>query len=298
MSLRAARPGSSRSIVAVLAAGVSLAGAGCPSTTPPTVDVPALPGTAAPAAPAPVRPAGPIVLFSVQDGLLAPVVCHDGKEALPSDSPECLDLAPEGSAIALAGGGKATLGPQAEVPCRRSELNTFLGRKATSGALTEPGWAVWPESAAGAVVRMKEAIQPAGAEIAAMAAMLREQAEDRIEEKPKLEITGGLAADIDGDGAADRIFGAHNALGMYGVVAAFRSSAPGVAVNVSVLAHDRPRLLGVTELDGKPGYEVWIGGEFVEGIEDSVVTSAVYERVIAVRNGEAKELGSWGCRMF
>lgn len=282
----------------LLWAASSLLLAGCPSSATATVDVPPPPGSATPAAPPTTRPAGPIVLFTVMDGLLAPVVCHDGKNALASDSEECMALAPEGAKIALDKGGTATLGPPGEAPCRGSTINVFQGRKAESPAAKEASHAVWPESAAGAVKRLDNDLKATDKELGAMVALLLKETEGLFEEKPKLEITSGITADVDGDGAADRVLAAHEEGRLYGVIAAFLNTAPDVAVELSIRQFDYPRVIGATELDGKPGQEVWISAAFVEGIEDSTMTSGLSERVLALRGGKVEELGSWGCRIF
>jgi hypothetical protein len=270
--------------------------AGCPSS-PPTVNVPVPRATAAQDAPKVTRPAGPIVLFTMLDGVLAPIVCHDGKKALPSDSDECLDLVPEGAKVVLEGGAAVTIGPRAEAPCRGSQLNKFQGRKAlstTDSAL----YAIWPESAAGVMVRPKEKLEATGKEKAALSALLQRESEGMFTAPPELQITGGLSADIDGDGALDRAFSAYNEPWMMGLVAVFLAQAPAQPLPLSVLAHDYPRLGGVTEIDGRPGYELWVTSAFVEGIEDQTVTSALSERVVFLRYAGGEELGSWGCRIF
>ena len=284
---------------ALLGAVWPLVTAACSSTSPPAVHVPVPTASAAPARPPAIaRPSGPIVLFTAMDGLLAPIVCHDGKAPLPSDSEECMALAPEGAKVALEGGGTATLGPPGEVPCRGSQINNFQGRKAESPDLDRAHYAVWPESAAGVVRRSEEDSKPTDKELAALSTLLQKESEGFFETPPKIEPTSGLTADIDGDGTPDRVFAAHNESHLMGLVAVFLGKAPDHPLALSVLAHDYPRLFGVTELDGRPGYELWITAALVEGIEDQTMTSAISERVVAFKDGKPEELGSWGCRMF
>lgn len=286
---------------ALFAVALPLALTGCTPGPAPVVNVP-VPSLSAPAtasaAAAVTRPAGPIVLYHVMAGLLAPIVCHDGKKALPSDSDECLALAPEGAKAALDNGGTATIGPPGEAPCRGSQLNNFQGRKGESPQLDTAEYAIWPESAKGVVQRSKADLVPTDKEEAAMVALLSRETDGIFETPPKLDITSGLSADIDGDGAPDRVFAAHNEARLMGMVAAFLAKAPEQALSLSVLGFDYPKVVGVTELDGKPGYEVWVSAAFVEGIEDQNMTSALSERVIVVGAGKPEELGSWGCRIF
>ncbi len=271
----------------------------CSPTTTPSVNIPA--PSAAPASTAPAtRPAGPIVLFAAFGDVLAPVACHDGKKVVPADSEECMNMAPEGATVILDTGAKAKVGPTVEVPCRGSEANTFSGRKAESPDLAKARYAVWPDTAGGALQLASGALEASGAELEAMTALLLKETDNLFEVKPKLEVTSGLLADMDGDGAPDRVLAAFEEGRLYGVIAVFLATAPDKAINLSVQQFNHPKLTGVTQLDGRAGSEVLISGAFVEGIEDHTVTSAVSEWVLALPlpGGKDDVLGMWGCRMF
>jgi hypothetical protein len=268
-------------------------------TTTPSVNIPApsaAPTTAAPTS----RPAGPIVLFAVQGDVLAAVACHDGKNVVPSESPECMNMAPEGATVILDTGEKARLGPVVEVPCRGSEVNSFEGRKAESPGLAKADYALWPDTAGGVLHRPKGGLLATAEELAGMTALLLKETGNLFEVKPTLVVTSGLLADMDGDGAPDRAFGAFEDGRLYGVIAVFLAKAPGEAVNLSVEQFHYPKLVGVTELDGKGGRELLISGAFMEGIEEHTVTSAISDRLLALPlpDGKDQVLGMWGCRMF
>lgn len=276
----------------------------CSGTVTPSVDIAvssAAPPTATPSAAAPpTRPAGPFVLFAREENVLAPVVCHDGKEVVPADSPECLSLAPEGAAVTLDTGAGATLGPVVEVPCRGSLLNTFEGRKVGALDLERSEYAMWPPAASSALLRPQWAIVATDEDHAALTGLLLQEAGDFFKKPPKFDIVSGLALDMDGDGAQDRAFAMFEHSGLYGVVAVFLAKAPTEAVKLTVQQYHLPRLAGITELDGKPGHELLVSAEFVEGIEDRNVTSAISVSVLALPSAgeEQRVLGTWGCRMF
>lgn len=288
---RAARATLPISLCAVLGA--------CSATPTPSVNIPAppaVPVTAAPATP----PAGPKVLFVVEGDVLAPVACHDGKKSVPADTDECMNMAPEGATVILDTGAKVKVGPTVEVPCRGSELNTFSGRKAESPDLAKANYALWPDTAGGALQLADGGLKATAKELEAMTALLVRETENLFEVKPKLEVTSGLLADMDGDGAPDRVFAAFEEGRLYGVIAVFAATAPDKAINLSVQQFNHPRLAGTTELDGRPGREVLISGAFIEGIGDQNMTSAVSGWVLALPlpGGKDDILGMWGCRMF
>jgi hypothetical protein len=258
------------------------------------------PSAAPVATAATTRPAGPIVLFVVEGDVLAPVACHDGKKSVPADSEECMNMAPEGATVILDTGAKAKVGATTEVPCRGSESNTFSGRKVESPDLAKAEYAIWPDTAGGVLKLADGALGATEKELQAMTALLVRETGTLFEVKPKLEVTSGLLADMDGDGAPDRVFAAFEQGRLYGVIAVFLATAPDKAVNLSVQQFNDPRLVGTTELDGKGGREVLISGAFVEGIEDHTLTSAVSRWVLAMPlpGGKDDILGMWGCRMF
>lgn len=288
---RSARAALPISLCAVLGA--------CSATTTPSVNIPA--PSAAPVTTAPAtRPAGPIVLFVVEGDVLAPVVCHDGKKSVPADSEECMNMAPEGATVILDTGAKAKVGPTVEVPCRGSEVNTFSGRKAESTDLAKAQYAIWPDTARGVLELADGGLAATPKELEAMTALLLHETGNLFEVKPKLEVTSGLLADMDGDGAPDRVFAAFEEGRLYGVIAVFASTAPDEAINLSVQQFNHPRLAGTTQIDGRAGREVLISGAFVEGIENQTMTSAVSRWVLALPlpGGKDDILGMWGCRMF
>lgn len=271
----------------------------CSATPTPSVNIPA-PSEAPTAAAAETRPAGPIVLFVVEGDVLAPVACHDGKKTVAADSAECMNLAPEGATVILDTGEKATLGPATEVPCRGSESGTFSARKAESPALAKAGYAIWPDTAGSVLQLPGNALAATDKELAAMNALLVKETGTLFEVPPKLVVTTGLLADMDGDGAQDRVFAAFEDGRLHGVIAVFLASAPGVAVNLSVRQFDYPKLVGVTRIGRRAGSEVLVSAAFMEGIADQTMMSAVSERVLGMPlpGGKDDLLGMWGCRMF
>lgn len=288
-----------RSARAALPISLCAALAACTATPTPSVNIPA-PSAGPVAVAATTRPAGPIVLFAIEGDVLAPVVCHDGKKSVPADSPECMNMAPEGATVILDTGAKATLGPTVEVPCRGSDANTFSGRKAESPDLAKADYAIWPIAAGGVLALADGRLEATAKELDAMTALLLQETGTLFEVKPKLEVTSGLLADMDGDGAPDRVFAAFEDGRLYGVIAVFAATAPDKAINLSVQQFNHPRLAGTTQLDRRPGRELLISGAFVEGIEDQTMTSAVSQWVLALPLPGGKEdlLGTWGCRMF
>jgi len=133
-----------------------------------------------------------------------------------------------------------------------------------------------------------------------MTALLLKETGNLFEVEPKLAVTSGLVADMDGDGAQDRAFAAFEEGRLHGVIAVFLANAPGVAVTLSVQQFDYPKLVGVTQIDRREGSEVLVSAAFMEGIEDRTMMSAVSERVLGMRRpgGEDDVVGMWGCRMF
>lgn len=116
--------------------------------------------------------------------------------------------------------------------------------------------------------------------------------------RPTLAIHSGLAADIDGDGKADHVFAGHDASALFGLVAVFLAKSPGTPVILEARMNDYPALVGTTDLDGDGAREVWVGGAFLEWIEDSVLTSGTSTRLVQLAGGKARAVGSWGCRRF
>lgn len=271
---------------------------GCPKEPGPVVNVPAPVETAAPSASAAAAPTGtPLVLFTASDNILAPILCHNGKELIASDSEECLKLAPEGASVFVSTGQVVKLGSATEAPCQGSSVNNFSGRKATPkddlGA-----YGIWPESAKSSIVRKVADLEPSEKELAALLKLLQKERERESEPPPKVMVTGGLTLDMDGDGQLDKVFAIYADVGLYGLVATFLGKTPDSPVTLSAMQYDFPKLVGYTDLDGKPGHEVWISAQFVEGIDNRTLASAISERLMALYNGKPAEVGSWGCRMF
>ncbi|MCX4243989.1 hypothetical protein [Paraliomyxa miuraensis] len=284
--------------------GLALAGLtlGCPKPSSDELERPDVTAAPAPTTAAtskgPEAPTGPVVLFAVSDGVLAPLACHDGAALLESDTQDCMDLAPVGEVAGLDDGRRVTLGEPTDAPCNASELNRFDGRAVTGGPLDTARFAVWPLTASTALELRDAALQATAEELAAMTALLEADTNGLFEVPPKLEVTSGLIADLDGDGAPDRVFATHEGGRLYGVIAAFLGRAPKAAVSLSVMQFDAPRIVGVTDLDGRPGQEVLVEALFVEGIEDQNVVSAISYRVLGLEAGVVAQAGSWGCRMF
>lgn len=254
------------------------------------------PAEAAPPAGAAV-PLGPLVLFTVSDGVLAPLVCHDGREVIDADNGDCMGLAPAGELAVLDTGERVTLAATTEAPCGGSSTGTFEGR-AVEGELGFSRFAVWPLTASDVLTLQEGTLEPTADELAAMAALLKKETEGLYEVEPKLGTTTGLHVDLDGDGAPDRVFAAHEDGRLYGVIAVFPARDPKAPVLLSALQYDAPRLIGTTELDGRPGREVLVDVLFVEGFESTTIVSAFSQRVLGLHDGAAAWVGSWGCRMF
>lgn len=266
-----------------------------PATEPPTPDDP----TAAAQPDGPPAPTGPRVLFSVSDGVLAPLVCHDGRELLPPDATECLELAPAGEVVVLDTGTRVTLGETVGAPCNGVEHSQFTGILPAEGPLDGGRFAAWPTTAGRTLALSSDPdLSPTAEELAAMTAVLVRETEGLFTVPPKLEPTSGLLADLDADGEPDRVFATHEAGRLHGVVAAFLARDPKTAVPLSVMSHDGPRLVGTIDIDGRPGQEVLVEAVFVEGIENQDLVSAISKRAYALHDGAAVEVGSWGCRMF
>jgi hypothetical protein len=278
-------------------------GLGCPAPSSTATKSPAttasVAGAAAPAAPSePARPLGPVVLFAVSDGVLAPLVCHDGQQLLDADSTECIELAPAGDLVVLDTGARATLGDTVDAPCNGSDLGRFDGRAVVEGPLVEGQLGVWPPTASTGLQLRNDALEASAQELAAMVALLEAETQGLFEVRPDLRVLNGMLADLDGDGALDRVFATHEGGRLYGVIAVFLARDPKTAVLLSALQFDAPRLVGTTDLDGKPGQEAVVEALFVEGIDDVDVVSAVSRRVLALDGGVVTRVGSWGCRMF
>ncbi len=109
---------------------------------------------------------------------------------------------------------------------------------------------------------------------------------------------GGLAIDMDGDGQPDRAFAGYYDGRMVGVTAVFLGKEPRKPVLLSAMEHDSIQLTGSVDLDGDGRRELWLDASFLEGIENSVLTSAVSVRLIELDGDEGKRAGDWGCRMF
>lgn len=275
---------------------------GCPApkvepTTSPD-EAPSSPPPAEAAAPksAPT-PLGPLVLFTVSDGVLAPIICHDGQSLIDGDAGDCMGLAPAGDLAVLDTGERVTLAATTEAPCAGSTTGTFEGR-AVEGELGFARFAVWPLTASDVLTLQEGTLEPTADELAAMVALLKKETEGLYEVEPKLGTTTGLHVDLDGDGAPDRVFAAHEEGRLYGVVAVFPARDPKAPVLLSALQYDAPRLIGTTEVDGRPGREVLVDALFVEGIENTTIVSAYSNRVLGLHDGAAAWIGSWGCRMF
>lgn len=274
---------------------------GCPA---PKVE-PTTSPLAAPSGPQPAeaaKPTGavaiePLVLFTVGDGVLAPLVCHDGQAAIDADSGDCMGLAPAGDLAVLDNGTRVTLAATTEAPCAGSSASTFEGR-AVTGELGFARFAVWPPTASDVLTLQEGTLQPTAQELAAMAALLKKDTEELYEGEPALGTTTGLEVDLDGDGALDRVFAAHEEGRLYGVVAVFPARDPKAPVLLSALQYDAPRLVGTTEVDGRPGREVLVDAVFVEAFESTTIVSAYSQRVLGLHDGAAAWVGSWGCRMF
>lgn len=287
-----------------LGIGLFVLALGCPApkadpTTSP-VDAPAgeRPTAAAAAAAKPTaEPLAPRVLFVVSDGVLAPLVCHDGQAVLDGDTGDCMGLAPEGELAVLDTGGRVTLGAASEAPCGGSTTGSFDGR-AVEGELGYGRFAVWPTTARDVLTLQDATLEPTADEVAAMAALLKTASDGAFAGEPKLGYTTGLLADLDADGAPDRVFTAHEPDQLYGVVAVFPARDPKAPVLLSALRNDAPRLVGTTEIDGRPGPEVLVDVVFVEGVDGTTIVSAFSQRVLALHDGAAAWVGSWGCRMF
>ena len=270
-------------------------GSSSPATEPPAADHPA--AATPPGGPSPST--GPRVLFAISDGVLAPLVCHDGRALVQPDSTECMELAPAGELVALDTGARVALGETVEAPCNGVEMSRFTGILPAEGPLGDGRFAVWPLTASTALALASDpGLSPTAEELAAMTAVLVRETEGLFEVPPKLEPTSGLLADLDADGKPDRVFATHEDGRLHGVVAAFLARDPETAVPLSVMSHDGPRLVGTIDIDGRPGQEVLVEAVFVEGIEDQDLVSAISKRVYALHDGAAVEVGSWGCRMF
>jgi hypothetical protein len=246
----------------------------------------------------PTPPSGPRVLFAVSDGVLAPLLCHDGRELLQNDSTECMGLAPAGDPAVLDTGARVTLAEPIDAPCNGIEASRFEGRLAREGLVDDGSFAVWPATASTALTLRAATLSPSAEELAAMVALLEQETQGLFEVPPKLEPTGGLVADLDADGEPDRVLATFEQGRLYGVIAVFLGRDPKTAVPLSILQFDAPRIVGITDLDGRPGDEVLVDAVFVEGIEDQDVVSAISRRVLALHDGAAAPVGSWGCRMF
>ena len=246
----------------------------------------------------PPESSAPVVLFTVANGVLAPVVCLAGAKVLESANPECIGLVPRGANVWLDNGKLVPLGATTEAACRGGSNSTFEGRGIEPSALEKANYAIWPESAHHLVVADGANLTPTAAEAAAMVTLLKDEWSEGADSEPKLETTSGLTVDVDGDGTIDRIFAAHDSARLYGLIAAFLGKTPKTPVALSVGQFNHPRLLGSTDLDGKPGREVWFESTFVEGLEGGVVASGTSQSVIALRAGKPTPLGSWGCRFF
>ncbi|MBK8259270.1 MAG: hypothetical protein IPK82_42265 [Polyangiaceae bacterium] len=271
---------------------------GCPKEPGPVVNVPAPVETSAPSVSVvAASTTAPLVLFTASDNILAPVLCHNGKELIASDSEECLGLAPEGASVFLSTGQVVKLGSTTEAPCQGSGVNNFSGRKATPNS-DLGSYGIWPESAKSAIVRKVADLEPSEKELAALVKLLQKETERESDPPPKVMVTGGLTLDMDGDGQLDKVFAIYANIGLYGLVATFLGKSPDSPTTLSAMQYDFPKLVGYTDLDGKPGHEVWISAQFVEGIDGQTLASAISERLMALDNGKPAEVGSWGCRMF
>lgn len=276
---------------------------GCPApkatpTATPT-DAPAAGGPAATPAPEPAAPSGPVVLFTIADGLLVPVLCHDGTELVDPETTACMELAPVGDPVVLDTDARITLGETADVACSGSLLNRFEGRTPAEGILGDGQFATWPAAASSALsLAEPTTLAPSPEELAAMIALLEKETEGLFEVRPKLEPTSGLFADLDADGKPDRVFATHESGRLYGVIAAFLAVDPKTPVPLSVMQFDAPRLVGTADLDHRPGHEVLVDAVFVEGIEGQDLVSAVSRRVYALHQGAPVMVGAWGCRIF
>ena len=237
-----------------------------------------------------------MVLFTISDGVLAPLLCHDGRELREADSTDCLELAPVGELVALDTGARATLAEPADAPCNGVDTSRFPGRLADP--LGDAHLAVWPVAASTALALDDAKLSPTADELAAMNELLVKETQGLFEVPPKLEPTSGLLADLDADGAPDRVFATHEGGRLHGVVAVFLARDPKTPIPLSVLQFDVPRLVATTDLDGRPGREVVVDAMFVEGIGEHDVVSAVSARVLALHDGAPQFVGSWGCRMF
>lgn len=282
----------------VLLLALPLALTGCPKEPGPVVNVPNTVETAAPSASAAASStANAVVLFTASDNMLAPLFCHNGKELLSSDSEACMSLAPEGAPVFVSSGKVVKLGPAGEAPCQGSSVNNFSGRKATPND-DLGAYGIWPESAKSSIVRKVADLEPSEKELAALVKLLQKEIERESDPAPKVMVTGGLTLDMDGDGALDKVFCIYADIGMYGLIATFLGKSPDSPITLSALQFDFPKLVGYTDLDGKPGHEVWISAQFVEGIDNQTLASAISERLMALYDGKPAEIGSWGCRMF
>ena len=242
-------------------------------------------------------PRGPLVLFTVSDGVLAPILCHDGRDLIDGDTGDCMGLAPAGDLAVLDTGARVVLAATTAAPCGGSTTSTFDGR-AVEGELGFARFAVWPTTATDVLELQQGTLEPTADELAAMAALLRQETKGLYEVEPKLGTTTGLHVDLDGDGAPDRVFAAHEPERLYGMVAVFPAHAPKAPVLLSALQYDAPRLVGTTEADGRPGREVLVDALFVEAYESTTIVSAFSQRVLGLHDGAAAWVGSWGCRMF
>ncbi len=247
---------------------------------------------------------GPAVFFIVTGDTAAPIACFDGKAFIPSDSSDCLQLAPAGAPIAIEGGGQAVLAGDAQVPCGKSEFasNTFEARALTGNAKPDASWGIWPASARDRVKPEEAALKPTAAEQAELDKLLASFVRDLDAEASvagiHLDVRGGLAIDMDGDGQPDRAFAGYYDGRMVGVTAVFLGKEPRKPVLLSAMEHDSIQLTGSVDLDGDGRRELWLDASFLEGIENSVLTSAVSVRLIELDGGEGKRAGDWGCRMF
>jgi hypothetical protein len=273
---------------AVLAIGLALAGCSRPAEPPVSVAVAEpLPSPAARATAAPARARSRVLLGDARAGLL-PLACFDEVHGLRAGS-SCADLLAVGTVVALAGGARVTLHGPESVRCGESDtVEIHADSSETAGAI-----GVTPPEARGELLAF-----PAGH---AGAVVLGADERARVREAivraaPKapldaIEVDQAVSADLDRDGAPDRIYAVTVPVkgrdppvyAISAVLACRAAAACEAAVTSSVL---RLALLGAIDVDGDGWVEIVYRGHHYEGGVTGVARRA---------GGGWKEIVAEGC---
>lgn len=243
--------------------------------------------------------------------ILVPLACHDSGQLLGGQA--CRTLVARGRAVALEGGREVTPTRQGRPRCEGGVTREVGLLLAATSADTPPwlqatvraGYGVWPRSALERVwptgrgcrgwcsfrrtghprVRIAEALRGRLGQ-AARAAGLRDEAGG-------LEVLQEVAVDLDGDGAAERLYSVA-VRDLEAAAYGFRFSA------LFLLGEGAPRLLrrrdsdaivvrGTTDLDGDGARELWL-------LLSPTGNDGVAHEVVALDGIRPAVIGRYACR--